>query len=106
MDSFDHVGRDLERARLDNMTQVVDLRVEKLGLGQTECLLAASRSSKTVRRWALWSSELDENTTISSRYTRANCHLTMVKIVSMARWYVAGAFISPNSIRVNTYVPK
>ena len=43
---------------------------------------------------------------MSSRYTRANCHLTMVSIVSIALWYIAGAFLSPRGIRVNVYVPK
>ena len=43
---------------------------------------------------------------MSSRYTGMNCHLTVINIVSMVRWYVAGALLSPNSIRVNAYVSK
>ena len=43
---------------------------------------------------------------MSPKYTRANCYLTVVWIISIARWYVSCSFFSPNDIRVSSYVPK
>jgi len=36
----------------------------------------------------------------SSRYTMQLCHLTPDRIMSSARWNVAGALVSPNGIRL------
>lgn len=41
--------------------------------------------------------------TISSRYTRAHCHLADVRVTSIARWNVTGAFFTPNDIRTKRY---
>ena len=43
---------------------------------------------------------------MSFKYTRANCYFTVVRIVAMVRWYVAGAFFSPHGMRVNAYIPR
>ena len=43
---------------------------------------------------------------MSSRYTRANFHLTVASMVSIALWYVADAFLTPKGIHVSVYVPK
>ena len=38
------------------------------------------------------------------RVHEASCNITVVKIVPMARWYVADAFFSQKDMRVNAYV--
>lgn len=41
----------------------------------------------------------------SSIQTRLVSHLHLVRLMSSARWYVAGAFVSPKGIRMHWYVP-
>ena len=60
-----------------------------------------SNNFRTIHRWVIWSSKGEEKTIMLSKYTKANCNFTVVKITPMARWYVGGAFFSPNDMRLN-----
>ena len=69
-------------------------------------MLAGSNKINNALRWILWSAKEEEKTIMLSGYTRANCRLTVVRIVSIALCNVVDAFLSQKSMRVNAYVPK
>ena len=43
---------------------------------------------------------------MSTKYTKANCHQNVVRIVSIDGQYVAGAVFSPSGMYENAYVLK
>lgn len=55
--------------------------------------------------WVMFSSSVLKNSEISSGYTKAVCDFTGDTIKIMTRWNVPVAFLSPNNIDVNRYMP-
>ena len=57
-------------------------------------------------RYLMWLSKYLLNTTMSSRYTRTDCHLRPARHRSIRRWKVAGALQRPKGITLNSNNPS
>lgn len=95
---------DATSSRLGRMTWPMStMSVKKLHFFGMRVVPVLLRSDKTFRTCLVYCFGILLNITMSSRYTKASCYVTLERMTSIVRWNVLGLMQSPKKILTNWY---